>query len=381
MEAGRTAGIVWREVSGLLHVPQGIPPLAHRALMTREHGAYAFDSFRSAWWCHRCRAHVAAGPPVAIVPTVAYRDVDSFVASVEHATRQAVSDPDAAPECETCGDRAALDHLDYHAFCSGRRADLVARFRPSRPLELLWWSADAAFRPATIDDDVRRAFSRDALLRAAKAARDAGQVDPACDALQAATAATPGEPELLEFLPWLVGRAKTTVAGSIAEAHSRSRPRDPEGWYWLAQIGIELVAAGTWGHDMLPQIEQHLSTALGIAPTHAQALVAVANIARVRGDEPKAIATLEQLLAMHPGHPEGSYTLGLLLLEREPARALACFEAGERAQPRDPDYPRGRARALLAMGRLDEALAAAAQARELAPDNPRVAELMVRLRA
>ena len=349
--------------------------------MTRAHGAYAFDLFRSAWWCHRCRAHVASGPPVAIVPTVGYADIDSFVARVGHASRQALSEPDSAPACETCGDRAALDHLDYHAFCSGRRADLVARFRPSRPIELWWWSAEAAFQPATIDDDVRRAFSRDALLRAAKAARDADEVELACEALQAAASVIPGEPDLLEFLPWLVGLGKTTVAGAIADAHSRSRPRDPEGWYWLAQIGIELVAAGTWGHDMLPQIEQHLKTALGIASTHAQALVAVANIARVRGDEAKAIATLEQLLAMHPGHPEGSYTLGLLWLDRDPARALVCFEAGERVQPRDPDYPRGRARALLAMRRVDEARAAAARASELAPDDPRVAELVARLRA
>jgi len=347
--------------------------------MTREHGAYALDLFRSAWWCHRCRAHVASGPPVAIVPTVAYADVDSFVARVDHASRQALAEPDAVPVCETCGDRAALDHLDYHAYCSSHRADLVARFRPGKPIELLWWSAEAAFRPATIDDEVRRSFSRDALLRAAKAARDEGDVEAACAALQAAASAIPGEPELLEFLPWLVGKGKTTVAGAIADAHGKARPRDPEGWYWLAQIGIELVAGGTWGHDMLPQIEQHLSTALSIAPTHAQALVAVANVARVRGDEAAAIATLERLLAIHPGHPEGSYTLGLLWLPRDPLRALGHFEAGERAQPRDADYPRGRARALMAMGRYVEARAAAARARELAPDDPRVAEIVARL--
>jgi Tetratricopeptide repeat len=367
------------EVSGLLHVPQGVPPLAHRASMTREHGAYALDLFRSAWWCHRCRAHVTSGPPAAIVSTVGYVDVDSFVARVDHASRQALAEPDAAPACETCGDRAALDHLDYHAYVSSHRSDMVARFRPSRPVELIWWSAEAGFRPAPIDDEVRRAFSRDALLRAARAAREAGEVEVGCEALQAAASAMPGEPELLDFLPWLVGQGKTSVGGAIADAHTKARPRDPEGWYWLAQIGIELVASGTWEKDMLPQIERHLNAALAIAPTHAQSLVAVANVARVRGDEAAAISTLERLLAMHPGHPEASYTLGLLWLPRDPLRALGCFEEGERAQPRDADYPRGRARALLAMGRYVEARAAAARARELAPDDPRVAELVARL--
>jgi tetratricopeptide (TPR) repeat protein len=346
--------------------------------MTREHGAYAFDFFRSAWWCHRCRAHVASGPPAAVIPMVTYADVDSFVASVQTAATHAVEDAEAAPACETCGDRAAIDHLDYHAFCSGKRADLVARFRTTRPIELLWWSSEGGYRPATIDAETRQAFARDALLRAAKAARETGDVERADEVLQAAAAAIPGDPDLLAFLPWLCSRQKTAVAGAIADAHARVRPHDPEGWYWLAQIGVELVAAGGQPPELLPQVESHLQRALSIAPSHAQALVAVANIARLKGDDATAVTTLERLLAIHPGHPEASYTLGLMLLERNPARSLACFEAGERAQPRDPDYPRGRARALLALDRYAEARVAAERAHELAPEDPRVIELMAR---
>ena len=360
----------------LLRAPSGVPPLVHRAAMTREHGVYAFDFFRSAWWCHRCRAHVASGPPAAVIALVTYTDVDSFVANVQSAAVSAVEDSEAAPTCETCGDRAAIDHLDYHAFCSGKRADLVARFRTSRPIELLWWTMEEGYRPANVDAETRQAFTRDALLRAARASRETGDTDRADEALQAASAAIPGDPELLAFLPWLCSRQKTSIAGAIADAHARTRPKDPEGWYWLAQIGVELVAGGTWGPELLPQVEQHVQRALAIAPSHAQALVAVANIARLKGDEAAAIATLEKLLAIHPGHPEASYTLGLLLLERNPGRALACFEAGEKAQPKDPDYPRGRARALLALDRYADARVAAERAKELAPDDPRVAELM-----
>jgi tetratricopeptide (TPR) repeat protein len=366
-------------VTELLRAPPGVPPLVHRAAMTREHGAYAFDFFRSAWWCHRCRAHAASGPPAAVIALVTYTDVDSFVANVQSAAKAAVEDSEAAPTCETCRDRAAIDHLDYHSFCSGKRADLVARFRTSRPIELLWWSPEEGYRPAVIDPETRQAFTRDALLRAARASREMGDAERADEALQAAAAAIPGDPELLAFLPWLCSRQKTSVAGAIAEAHSRARPHDPEGWYWLAQIGVELVAGGAFGQDLLPQVEEHLKRALTIAPSHAQALVAVANIARLKGDEATAIATLERVLAIHPGHPEASYTLGLMLLERNPTRALACFEAGERAQPRDADYPRGRARALLALDRYAEARVAAARAQELAPDDPRVIDLLSRL--
>jgi tetratricopeptide (TPR) repeat protein len=346
--------------------------------MTRDHGAFAFDFFRSAWWCHRCRAHVASGPPAAVVPLVAYDGVDSFSGKVEAAAKSAVEDADAAPTCEECGDRAALDHLDYHAYVSAMRADLVARYRAGKPLELLWWSADAGFRPAQLDGGAKQAFTHDALLRGAKAARESGDAEHADEVLRTAAKAIPGEPELLAFLPWLCGRSETNIAGAIADAHTRVRPHDPEGWYWLAQIGVELVASGRWGKELLPQVEQHLQRALAIAPSHAQALVAVANVARLRGEESTAITTLDRLLSMHPGHPEGSYTLGLLLLERDPARALGLFEAGEKSQPRDPDYPRGRARALLAMGRYVEARVAAERAHELAPDDPRVAELLTK---
>jgi tetratricopeptide (TPR) repeat protein len=347
--------------------------------MTGERGAYAFDFFRSAWWCGRCRAHVASGPPAAAISMVTYSDVDSFVANVEAAATNAVEDTEAAPICEACGERAVIDHLDYHSFCSTRRADLVARFRPTLPIELLWWSPESGYRPAVIDDEARLAFKRDVLLRAARTARETGDELRADEALQAAAEAVPGEPDLLAFLPWLVSRRKTDIAGAIADGHTRVRPHDPEGWYWLAQIGVELVAIGGQGPGLLPQVEQHLQRALAIAPNHAQALVAVANIARLKGDDAAAVATLERLLLVHPEHPEGSYTLGLLLIERNPARALACFEAGERAQPNDPDYPRGRARALVALDRYPEARVAAARAHELAPDDARVIELMSRL--
>jgi tetratricopeptide (TPR) repeat protein len=369
---------VGEEASQLLRVPTDVPPLVHRASMTREHGVYAFDFFRSAWWCHRCRAHVASGPPAAIIAMVTYSDVESFVANVESAARLAVDDVEAAPKCETCGDRAAIDHLDYHAFSTVRQADLVARFRTTRAVELLWWTLEGGFSPAVVDDATRAAFTRDALLRSARAARETGDDDKAFSALQAASTAIPGEPELLTFMPWLCSRKKTDIAGAIADAHTRSRPHDPDGWYWLAQVGVELVADGSFGPELLPQVEQHLYRALSIAPSHAHALVAVANVARIRKDDAAAITTLERLLAMHPGHPEGSYTLGLMLLERDPARALACFEAGEQVQPGDPDYPRGRARALLALGRFDEARAAAVRAHELAPDDPRIIDLMAR---
>jgi tetratricopeptide (TPR) repeat protein len=364
----------------LFDAPVGVPPLVHRAKMTRDYASYAFDLFRSAWWCARCSAHVASGPPAAVVAVVPYSSVEELVTTVERAARGTLEDG-AGVLCDGCGGAAALDHLDYHAFCSARESDLVARFRPRGGVELLWWSGDGGYRAAVVDDDARRAFSRDALLRRAKAAREAGDQDTALRTLLAAAGAIPGDPELLRFMPWLCRIRNTSVAGPIAEAHTRARPEDPAGWYWAAQVHIELMACGVLGEEALAVAEQQLARALSLAPRYADGLVALANVSRLRGDEAAALATLERLLAVHPGHPEGSYTLGLMLLDRDPERALRCFEAGERAQPADADYPRGRARALLAMGRRAEALDAARRAQALAPADGRVAQILGQLGA
>ena len=55
--------------------------------------------------------------------------------------------------------------------------------------------------------------------------------------------------------------------------------------------------------------------------------------------------------------------------------ALEHFTRGEALAPEDPDYPLGRARALIRLRRMDEAREACERGRELAPEHPRIAEI------
>lgn len=68
-------------------------------------------------------------------------------------------------------------------------------------------------------------------------------------------------------------------------------------------------------------------------------------------------------------------------VEREPELALVHFQEGERLEPADADYPVGVARALLQLGRKEEARKALARAQALTSSHPRFAELEVALRS
>jgi len=63
-----------------------------------------------------------------------------------------------------------------------------------------------------------------------------------------------------------------------------------------------------------------------------------------------------------------------------PAGALVHFQEGERLEPGDPDYPVGAARALVQLGRKDEARKALARAKKLTETHARFAELEAALR-
>lgn len=118
-----------------------------------------------------------------------------------------------------------------------------------------------------------------------------------------------------------------------------------------------------------------LDRALSIAPGNLRARLLWCDIPRFGGDGPASAQRFEQLVADVPTCDVAHYNLGAIYLQSVPERALHHFERGEALAPRDADYPIGRARALIALGRLGEARAALASARTIAPAHPRIPEL------
>jgi tetratricopeptide (TPR) repeat protein len=95
----------------------------------------------------------------------------------------------------------------------------------------------------------------------------------------------------------------------------------------------------------------------------------------MRGDEAGARACFAAVITRCPGEAAPHFNLGVMALDSDPQAALDHFTRGESLAPDDVDYSLGRARALVRLGRAEEARQALARARDLDPEHPRIAEL------
>jgi tetratricopeptide (TPR) repeat protein len=358
----------------MLTVPEGRDPLDHRAEMTAKYGARTLDMVRTAWQCPQCRAEVP--PPAALVlPFAPYRSLRELGERLASAANDAVRASGGAGPCPRCGAPAALVSADQHVFSSLLGKDLVVRHAPGAQPQLFAWSQATGPAAQAYSPELDRAIARDAILRAAGSAKEDGD-DQALVALITEGAQTiPGDEELFAFLPWANNHGLVDLVMGVADASLRAAPNQAMGYYWKAQPMLEAVAAGQAPPALADEATGLLQRAIQLKPDYPDAQIGLANVARIRGRDDEAAAALRGLIANHPDHPEANYTLGLVLLAKSPAEALACFERGERAAPNDADYPRSKARALAALGRMPEARAAIDRARQLAPGDPRVEQV------
>jgi tetratricopeptide (TPR) repeat protein len=363
-------------------------PLAHRRDMVASLGAYAPDFMQTRWRCPACAAEVT-GAPATVMALICYRTLEGAEQLFTEAVRAFVecfADPfleaflgqeDVLPTCPACRRPARLASADYHLHHSGLGQDIVLRHVAGRggapEVERLRWSADLGFAPlGALDEAASRLVTRDALLRAARGHEDQHESDDLCAVMEEAARTIPDEPELVGFLPALARVGARGLVDGIARTRMRLCPDEPDGYYWAAQMIVDNAAAGEARKAALSEAVVLLEMCLRLAPEHPDAEIALASVARVLGAHDNAESRLRDLVARYPGHPEANYALGQLLLDTAPGDALDCFVTGERSCPGSADYPRGRARALLRLGRNREALAAAVEAHDLAPDDPRV---------
>lgn len=369
-----------------LTVPDGRDPREFRATMSAKYEARVLDMLLPRWTCASCGSDVMAQPLV--TPEVGYRTLDDAVAwftqilgevAGKKATMSGVpgqelavrihTPPEWPSSCARCGQSPQLVGADVLLWSTDLRSDLVLRIASNASPQVfangsaLAWNADLAW-----------GFQRDAIVRAIACARESDDVDGGDALMREAAQKAPGDPALLAALPWLNNHRRNDAVLAMADATSAKFPNRPEGYFWRAQVLVQ--ASGETGNPALAdQAVPLLQQTLAIDPSHGDATVALANIFRVRGQDGEAARVLEQLLVANPNHAVGQFTLGLILLPTSPARALACFEAGQRIDPGDPDYPRGRAQALLALGRTDEARVAIGEAVAIAPNDPRVQQV------
>lgn len=358
--------------------------LERRAAMAARYGAGTLDVAIVEFACPAC-ARVESAGALRLQKKVGYA---SFVELLEVARVLAEGlRAKETPPCPKCNAPTTFARLHYHAFHTGLAKDLVVRCTPSPDggalaQEALTWSREEGYaRLARLRPAEHARFRRDALFRAAAVTLGAGDDDGAAAALEAVLHENPGDPDLLGFLPWAFAAGKLPLAAAVAEGHRDAHPGDPEGPYWMGETLLVGLMQGVVPGEAAEQADALFAAALALAPDHYATLLGRSRLARLRGRPDEARSSLERVVAAHPDRAEGRFNLGLLVLDTEPARALELFAAGEALSPEDGDYPIGRARALIALGRLPEARAALARGRELAPKHPRLAELEAKLAA
>lgn len=369
-----------------LTVPDGRDPREFRSAMSTKYEARVLDMMLPRWTCASCGSDVAAKPLV--VPAVEYRTLDDAVVWFtkilgEVATKKATMSgvpgqelavaihmppewPNACPRCNTAPQLVGADVLMWN---TDLRTDVALRLASGAGPQLF-----ANGNPLAWNANLASGFTRDALVRSIAVAREDDDVDAGEAVMMEAARTMPGDPALLASLPWLNNNRRADAVLAMADATAARFPDRADGYFWRAQVLVQ--ASNETGNPALAdQAAPLLERTLAIDPKHGDAGVALANLARVRRRDDEAMAILQRVLSANPEHAVGQFTLGLMLLPTKPADALRCFEIGERLDPRDPDYPRAKAQALIALGRKEEARVAIGRAMELGPNDPRVQQV------
>lgn len=233
--------------------------------------------------------------------------------------------------------------------------------------------SDEAYRlveASSLDDDQIRSLEAElvvlAAARPAEAAAAAGRTQEALERYQALELAYPGHPELLHRLADLrAANGEPEVAISLYRQAQRKSPDTP----WL-YIGEARALIGLGEKDLALELLEQAPTDGDEAAAAEVALlrreVARREAGQLAANQPAE--ALERYAALLEASPTDPWTLGaiaqLYAQDRQPAAALLFYdEALAHAPPSSTGpFAEGRIRAMLALGRHEEALAEASRA-------------------
>ena len=348
----------------------------YRTGMTDDYGVSSFDLVVEHWRCPGCSPELQGA--LSVIPDSHYDSLSEFV---EFAQQVVSSLGGEEFVCEECGEAGEYVGSDYHGYHEGRGRDLVARCRGDS-VETAWWSEAEGFEPVSeLSDEEQLYLALGVLCRRAAFLGMRGEVEELVETCEDALAQVPGHPLLLELLRPLLEHGRADTAGQIAQTHALAYPEDPRGHAWVGEILSQCINYGAVGPEGIQEALSEVGRALELDPDMCMALMTRSALHRMAGDEAAARADLSRVIELDQGDDAAAahYNLGVLDLGGDPSAALGHFSAGRALDPADPDYALGAARALAALGRSEEAAAALAEAEELAPDYPRIAETQAEL--
>jgi tetratricopeptide (TPR) repeat protein len=274
--------------------------------------------------------------------------------------------------------RTLLENLGpearYYSFHSGLGTDLVIEIENGEPLATRLTLRGRETIQA-LPAEQERVLGEDAALREVAGVVEEHGLEAAYLTIERALTEARGRRELLPVAVDLIRVGKYTLASSIIGQRLALAPNDVNALMLDARITINLVREGLVGPEHLASADARFARVLELEPKNLRGLLMWSELPRFSGDPRASIPRYATVLERFPGCEVAHYNLASLLLACQPEDALAHFSAGERLCPEDADYPIGRARALLALGRLHEAGTAAERARQLAPSHPQLASI------
>jgi tetratricopeptide (TPR) repeat protein len=203
--------------------------------------------------------------------------------------------------------------------------------------------------------------SADALHLLALCRKATGDVEGALEAFGRALQLAPRDPNLLGNFANLLGRV-----GRPAEAIANYRralevaPTHADGWL---NLGLTLLEAGDSA-----AAREALDRALALRPTHAASWQALGSARRAAGDLSGAEAALREAVRLAPGSGAAWTSLGVVRrLLGDPTEALECYAAARGAGFATAELEDAEASALLDLGEVERAHAAARRLTQLAP--------------
>ncbi|HVE83568.1 MAG TPA: tetratricopeptide repeat protein [Myxococcales bacterium] len=364
--------------SALIALPAEFVELRREQI--QRHGPLVIDVLLAQGACPKCGEKMAS---FAIGANVSggYRSVRELVPSATRLAEGMAKQSKTGP-CRACGSPTRVAAVQYHAHHAGLGQDIVVRWEAGKGLlsrssvEVLRWDPQGGMAPAGdlgAVDDAR--FAHDVAFRDIAGRFEVGDFQNGVALLERLWKVHPGDPLLIRFVPQLMSKGYAKVSMAIAETHRKLAPLDPEGHYWSGEVLFQLGNRGLAPPETLPEVRAALEKALELRPDHLPTALALCNVFRGEKRLDEAKAAFLRLLERHPDCAEAHFDLAVMSLEAAPEEALHHFQQGERLQEKDPDYPVGVARALVRLGRKDEARQALARAKALAPEHPRYAEL------
>ncbi|WP_349253599.1 tetratricopeptide repeat protein [Photobacterium galatheae] len=171
----------------------------------------------------------------------------------------------------------------------------------------------------------------------------------------------------MPYVLHLTEAQQSVLKQGLATYRDMQRYQSDRGFSY-ANLGNLAVALGE-----MDEAESHFQTAIDVEPIFIPAYVNLADVYRVKGDETKARAVLDQALKIHPNEPSVLYAKAMSWVRSgEKAKASPFLKGAVEYSEGNVDYLYTYGLLLQALGHTRQAVGYMHQAMKIAPQNPEI---------